>query len=93
MAGICLVHVTMMFHVTTQYFVIVYLSQSIALIVGSFFNGALFSRWPCELQFFIVAIVCITSEVLAPWTGSIYGFAALRFIHMFMIGYGETGWS
>ena len=61
------------------------------MILGSLANAIMFNKWSSEKQFAIIITIASMAEAAAPWTGSLYGYAALRFLVALMIGFGETG--
>lgn len=90
--GVSLVHLTFLFDVQTQGFFVVFLCQGVGGVCGVLANAEFFGRFPAERQLAAFTYIASAACIFAPYTGDIYGYAALyAFVMTFAYGYMESG--
>lgn len=87
--GLTLIHLSVLYRVQTSAFSAVFISQGVGNIAGASVSALVFDRLPYEPQLALTALLASLATFLAPWSHSVYTFAALRGVTSFIIGYVE----
>lgn len=85
--GLSLVHVSLLYGMSTEHFFVVYIFQGLGTIIGSILNMLFFTRFGCERQFVVLTLIAATCNLVSPWTGNIFGYAVLQLMVLACTGY------